>query len=198
MGDLDSAASRWGHFFEDLDAQFAYGRAASEAQEVEERLRHEAGQRTLVERLRAAVGGTVRIGLQQREPMRLEVHEIGADWFVGADGADYLVPLQNVLWIEGLSRRADATEPGRVWDAYDLRKLVRQLARQRARVALPAVRSVAAPGDGSGWDEGTFDRVYADHVDFACVPSGEPRRDSAVQSIRAVPLRALVLIRRLS
>lgn len=187
-------SARWSALFGDLEAQFAAERDAQHAEEDAQRLRHDRGQHTLVQRLRATAGRTVSLGLVGRDPLVISVTEVGPDWLLGEDRSparrECLVNVGAISWIEGLDRYVDVRDPGRVWAALDFRRALRALAQQRVPVSV-AVADCA-------WEQGTFDAVYADHVDLARHPVGEPRRAGAITDVRALPLGAISAVRRLA
>jgi hypothetical protein len=189
-----SSDARWSALFGDLEAQFAGEQAAEDVDALAGRSRYEAGRRTLVERLRASSGNLVRLGLPARDPISLVIAEVGPDWLLGEEtapaGAECLVRLGAISWIEGLGRYADAREPGRVWARLDLRHAIRGLAQQRAQVSVGLSEK--------HWEQGTFDRIYADHADLALHAAGEPRRPGSLTGVRAIPFAAISVIRRLA
>lgn len=189
----DGRPDRWRALFADLDAQFAAQQQTEHAEEIAERLQYEIGQHTLVHRLRAARGDGVRIGFAGRDPTALVVGDVGPDWLLGVDESgpqcEWLVPLAAVCWVEGLGRRVDARDLGRVWAGFDLRRALRALARERATV------SVAI--DDLPWQQGTFVRIYADHVDLALHDCAGGRPAPAVRAARSVSLAKISAVRRL-
>lgn len=181
---------RWDRLFADLEGQLDAAQDAELQAEVAERLRHETGAQTLVDRLRAAVGCRLGLGLAGGLTLRAELIDVGPDWLLADDGrGQLLVPGAAVCWLEDLPARVGPAPSGTVWGRLDLRRALRGLARQRAVVA-PVLR------DGSRLT-GTLDRVYADHVDLALHPADEPRRPGAVTSVRSIPLGALAVVRQL-
>ncbi len=183
---------RWERLFADLDAQLAAELAAASEAELTERIRHETGQHSLVDRLRAAQGDEVAVGLVPARTLRGQVRDAGPDWLLLADlsqAGETLVALAAVLWVEGLPRQLLPPVSGRVWAGLDLRLALRGLARERSAVLLHLRDGVPLTG--------TVDRVYADHVDVALHAGDEPRRAGAVTAVRCVPLAAVTSIRRL-
>ncbi|HVV30682.1 MAG TPA: hypothetical protein VHC41_07360 [Mycobacteriales bacterium] len=184
---------RWDALFADLEGQFGSERRREHDEDIAQRVRYELGRQGLSERLRGHCGRRLRLGLRGPLALTLRIDEVGPDWLLGGDDAagpatECLLPLSAVCWVEGLGLPVQAPPEGRVWHRLDLRRAVRGLAQERVAVRLFTT-------DGA-WEQGTFDRVYADHVDFSRHPAGEARRPAAVQATRAVPWSAMVLIRR--
>ena len=181
---------RWDALFDDLGAQAETLEHAERAAEVEDRTRAEVGAVGLLDRLRAATGSPLRV----RTPAGVltgTLSRIGRDWLLldEDDGREVLVPLAAVLAVSGLPPLAAV--PGTM-DAVTRRLrlwfVLRRLARDRApvRVLLRDGSALAA----------TVDRVGADFVEVAVVPTGEARRAAAVRDVLVVPTAALVAVRR--
>lgn len=184
-------SGRWGRLFADLSAAMAEAELAEMAAELPDRTRAEFGRLRLVDRLRPAVGREVGLTLSAGAPVHGTVIEVGADWLLlGGHGCrEALVPMRAVEEVSGLGREsAEPGSEGRVTAKLDLRYALRRLARDRA----PVTATLA----GGGSLTGTCDRVGADFLELAEHAAGEPRRASAVQALRAVPLAALVVLRR--
>ncbi|MBV9099362.1 MAG: hypothetical protein JO079_15030, partial [Frankiaceae bacterium] len=143
----------------------------------------EVGRLHVVDRLRAAIGREVVLGLVGCGPVRGSVRRVGPDWLLlhDAAGSAVLVVLAATLWVEGLPRRA--VDPAAV-SAVDQRLGVRVVLRTAARDrALVQVRL----RDGSDV-RGTVNRVGADFVEIGA----EPR---AAGAERCIPLTAITLVR---
>lgn len=183
---------RWELLFGDLEAQLHAAAAGELATEVQQRTRHAQGQLTLGQRLRGAAGGVLTIGLDGMPgPQRGVLAGVGPDWLLltgPGSGAEVLLPLTAVAWVQGLGRTADVTEPGRVWTRLGLRSALRGVARDRAAVT---VRS-----RGADAVTGTLDRVGADHLDIAVHHLDEARRADAVRGVRTVAFAALLAVHR--
>jgi hypothetical protein len=161
------------------------------------------------------------IGLAPSGTLRGQLREAGPDWLLLADssvmdkgmadgmlprlaeadwpdsdpaaesraGGETLVALAALLWVEGLPRQLLPSAGGRAWAGLDLRRALRLLVRERATVSVQL-------RDGQPLT-GTLDGVFADHVELALHPRGEPRRSGAVTGTRSIPVAALAAIRRL-
>ncbi|GHE10562.1 hypothetical protein [Klenkia taihuensis] len=178
---------RWEQLFADLEAAFAAERAAVE--DLGSRTRAEVGAVRLADRLRGAVGHDVRLDCRGAGPVVGRLADVGTDWLLltGDRGQDLLVATGCVRAVGGLGAvTAPAAEPGAVARAWDLRRAVRGLARDRA-----AVRCVLDDGTVL---TGTVDRVGADFLELAEHQLDEPRRRGAVRSVRAVVLDAVALL----
>lgn len=173
---------RWDDLFADLEAQLAAADAAELAADVEQRLRLEVGRTTLVGRVRAAVGQEIALGVGD-QVMHGRILGVGPDWLLIGSGAETLLPLAAVDWLQGLGRSSASGDPGQVWSRLGLRSALRGLARDRAEVRL---HHAAGPPV-----VGTIDRVGDDHLDLAVHPPGEPRRAAVVTAVRTVPLAAV-------
>lgn len=181
---------RWDALFDDLAAQAETLEHAERAAEVEDRTRAEVGAVGLLDRLRAA----------DEVPLRVRtapgvftgtLSRLGRDWLLLEEegGREVLIPLPAVLTVSGLPPRAAA--PGTmdtVTRRLRLWFVLRRLARDRAPVRLLLVDGTALGA--------TVDRVGADFIEVAVVPTGEARRAAAVRDVLAVPLRAVAAVRR--
>lgn len=181
---------RWAALFADLEAQLAAAADADLAGEVAERQRIEVARLELADRVRAARGIEITVGLVTGESERGVVSRTGPDWLLLADPGrpDALVPLAAVDWVRGLPPYAHVEESvGAVEARLDLGYVLRGLARDRAvvRLTLTDRRSVT----------GTVDRVGRDFLDLAEHAADDARRAEAVDAVRTVPLRAVVGVR---
>lgn len=176
---------RWDELFGDLEAQLDAARSAALAADADQRLRREVGRTTIVQRLRAAAGQELVLGVDD-QVVRGRLDGVGPDWLLVGGITETLVPLATLGWVQGLGREARVGDPGRVWSRLGLGSALRGLARDRAvvRVHHGAGRPVT----------GTIDRVGADHLDLAVHPSDAPRRATAVTAVRTVPLASVRLV----
>jgi hypothetical protein len=180
---------RWDRLFTDLEAQLEAADAAEFAGEVVERTRIEVGALRLVDRLRAALGATVRLTCMGSDQVVGRLHRVGPDWLLLAERPEReaVVPLAAVTSVAGLGPWSSTDSGGVVAAKLDLRYALRGVARDRAGVALTLCDGTALAG--------TVDRVGKDFVEIAEHPAGELRRARAVRQVRTVPLHALSVIR---
>ena len=181
---------RWEQLFADLEAQAAEQEAAAEGAEEASRSRAEQGQVRLADRLRGALGQQLSLSCGGIGELTGRLLDVGVDWLLVADqqGREVLVATDAVAAVAGLGAGTAPSSPeGAVARRLDLRRAVRGLARDRAAVTVLLT-------DGSAL-VGTVDRVGADFLELAEHPLDQPRRRSAVTSVRAVPLPAVVAVR---
>ncbi len=184
-------AMRWDDLFADLDAQAVALEVAERAGEIAERTRIEVGALGLGERLRVAIGTSVRV----RVPGELTVAGLlirtGPDWLLLDEGGgrEALVALAAVLSVGGLTRGAAVPgSEGAVLARFTLRHALRGIARDRSAVRLNLRdRSVL---------DATLDRVGADYVDAALHAPGEARRRGDVREVQLVAVAAISVVRR--
>jgi hypothetical protein len=182
---------RWDALFADLEAQAVAAEQAERAAEIEERTRGELATLAVVDRLRAAEGGALRLRLAGGLTLAGSVRRMGPDWLLLAEdaGREAVVPLAGVLGVRGLSRySAVPGSAGVVASRLGLRSALRGIARDRSPVRLELV-------DGTALDA-TIDRVGADFVEVATHAAGEARRRREVGEVELVPLGALAAVRR--
>ncbi|MBB5618565.1 hypothetical protein [Microcella frigidaquae] len=191
---------RWDHLFDDLSAQLEHELRTEQAdlEQEEERLR--LGRLPLRERLvalrrSAEAEQVLTIRLVTGERVRLRLVTIGRDWFAGSVEAppravQMAVPLAAVDAL--LLSPAQATtslipvaEASELGARLGLSFLLRDLCRRRASVALRT---------RGGQVTGTIDRVGRDHLDLAEHDRDEPRRATAVEAVRVIPLDQLVSV----
>lgn len=180
---------RWARLFADLEAQLHAEEAADLASEVASRTRHEIGQITMVDRLRAAVGHPVRINCTGAGELAGRLRDVGAGWLLLDEelGREALINLAAVVAVHGLGQLSVATPETAVTRRLDLRYAIRGLARDRSPLQVML---------GSGESlSGTFDRVGADFVELAEHPPGEYRRPGEVRAVRVVSLSAIAAVR---
>lgn len=178
---------RWDALFGDLEAQLAAAETADLAVAVAEGVRYEIGRATLVQRLRAAAGDRISVGVTGAT-IGGRLAAVGPDWLLLDDPAEVLVPTSAVGWVQGLPRGAAVDQPGRVWERLSLRSALKGLARDRAVVEIAYATDESVTG--------TIDRVGADHLDLAVHAADEPRRADAVRGVRTIAFAALRTVRR--
>lgn len=181
---------RWAALFADLEAQLAAVADADLAGEVADRQRLEVARLELVDRLRAAVGTELAVGLVTGATEHAVVGGAGPDWvLLEATGRpDALVPLAAVTWLRGLPSYARvAASVGAVESRLDLGFVLRGLARDRAVVRLELADRTAVTG--------TIDRVGRDFLDLAEHAVDDVRRAEAVQAVRTVPFAGVAAVR---
>jgi hypothetical protein len=184
-------ATRWEALFADLEAQAAALDIAERAVEVEERTRIEVGRIRLVDRLRPAVGATVRLRCIGDDLVTGRVACVGPDWLLVVDGAgrEAVVVTAAVLSVSGLGRLSAVPESESVVESrLGLHHALRGIARDRSAVRIAVI-------DGTVID-GTIDRLGADFVEVAAHAAGESRRRNQVREVALVPLSALAVVRR--
>lgn len=184
-----SGAMRWEQLFADLEGQLAASEQADLASEVADRTRRELALTTLAERLRGSTGAAVAVSVRGAGTLRAVVRDQGAGWLLlGQASTELLVALDAVTSISGLGPR-NAVPVGAVARTFGLPWVLRGVVRDRASVTAVLVDGTQVTG--------TPDRVGADFLDIAEHAVDEPRRGTAVSSVRTVPLPALALLRRL-
>ncbi|WP_375476845.1 hypothetical protein [uncultured Jatrophihabitans sp.] len=196
---MTDPAARWADLFADLEAQADELARAERAAEVETRTRGEVGRLTVHDRLRAAIGTSLRLSLAAGGPsglaIRGTVRRTGSDWLLLEEdaGREVLVATQHVVAVRGLSRLSTPADFGSVVESrLTLRHALRGLARDRAAVRL---HLAAAAGENAVLDA-TLDRVGADFVEVAAHAPGEARRRREVREVALVPLSALAAVQR--
>jgi hypothetical protein len=134
----------------------------------------------LADRLRAAVGRTVRLELDRAEPVDGTVVEATGEWVLVADGATRraLVPVGGIVGVQGLDPSV-APPAGRVEQRLGLGHALRALARDRVTVRIEVT--------GTRW-RGRLERVGADHVDVSVGP------DVRSATVVTVPFAALRVV----
>jgi hypothetical protein len=181
---------RWQQLFADLSAQFEEGESAAERAESASRTRAETGALRLADRLGGALGQPVAVGCRGAGRVSGVLADTGVDWLLLEDerGIEHLVALAAVTTVAGLGRRTAApADGGTVRVRLDLRRALKQLARDRSVVQLVL--------DDGNVLTGTIDRVGADYLEIAEHPVEELRRADAVRGVRAVVLTAVALAR---
>jgi hypothetical protein len=180
---------RWDDLFTDLDAQFDAELARDAEVEIGERTRFERGQVKLAERLGAATGSVLTLGVAGQPDVRGTLLLAGSDWLLLQEerGVETVVSARAVSWIEGLGRgpAAPVAAPERS-ARVDLRMVLGRIARDRSALAVQL--------RGGGGLGGTIAAVAADHLDVVVHDAGDDVR--AARGVRAIPLVALALVRR--
>ena len=192
---------RWDHLFDDLAGQLEHELHAEELdlQHEEERLR--VGRLDL----RTRVGVILREGDPDRRVLamrnrdgavyRVRLRSLGRDWLAGdrlePPFGQVIVPLAAVESLMLDTEQVERTlEAAPVRDDLSARLglpfVLRDLCRRRVAVTLETV---------VGEMHGTIDRVGRDHLDLAVHEHEVPRRASAVDHVRVVPLGQVVLVR---
>jgi hypothetical protein len=182
---------RWQQLFADLTAQFDEAEAAAELAESASRARAEGGAVLLADRFAGSVGAEVRLRCRGAGPVLGLLVDVGPDWLLVIDerGAESVVGVRAVTSAAGLGRHTARDEDDdRPRVRFDLRLLLRAMARDRSAVALTTDDGVRLTG--------TIDRVGADFVELAEHPVGEPRRASSVRAVHTVALDAVALVTR--
>jgi hypothetical protein len=184
---------RWDDLFADLEAQADALEVAERAAEVSERARIELGALGLIDRLRGAIGGPVRLRVAADLRIAGTLQRVGSDWLLVDEGVgrEALVAMAAIHAVQGLGRvsavpGADGAVPAKL----GLRSALRGIARDRSAVRLHY-------GDGQVLDA-TIDRVGADFVEVARHAAHETRRRGEVREIVLVPIAGLAAIRRAS
>ncbi len=180
---------RWEQLFAELDAAFEAEEAADATAAAGSRARAETGAVRWVDRVRGALGHPVRVVCRGAGAVEGRLCDVGVDWLLLSDdgGRELLVATGAVRVVTGPGgATAPAEDEGAVARAWDLRRAVRGLARDRA-----VVRCLLDDGTVLG---GTIDRVGADFLELAEHHLDQPRRRGAVRSVRLVVLDALAVV----
>lgn len=182
---------RWARLFADLEAQLHAEEAGDLASEVSSRTRHESGQLTMADRLRAAVGHPIRITCSGAGELAGQLQDVGTGWLLLDEGMgrEVLVNSVAVVGVLGAGQLSSPYTGTAVTRRLDLRYAIRGLARDRSRLQV-----LLTSGDVL---TGTFDRVGADFAELAEHPAGEFRRAGGVRGVRLVPLAAIAAVRTL-
>jgi len=182
---------RWARLFADLEAQLQAEEAGDLASEVASRTRHESGQLTMADRLRAAVGHPVRITCAGAGELAGTLQDVGSGWLLLDEGLgrEILVNLSSVGTVRGLSQLSVTASDTAVTRRLDLRYALRGLTRDRSPLQV-----LLSSGEILS---GTFDRVGSDFVELAEHLAGERRRPGDVRAVRLVSLPAISAVRTL-
>jgi hypothetical protein len=197
---------RWDNLFDDLESQLESELTAEDVdlQAEEERLR--LGRMSIRDRLSALHAAhpgnahyVLRILLDDALTVTVHPTAIGKDWLSGDLIDDSTVRRQCIVPLAGLAgvilqpgqvdaslRQEQAVPPRDLSDRLGLAFVLRDLCRRRRGLDLDLA---------VGTIHGTIDRVGRDHLDVAVHDRGTPRRESAVQQHRIVPVSQLRLMR---
>lgn len=179
---LYGSGVRWERLFADLEAQLSAARAQEAWGQVGELVRAERAAVHLLDRVRAARGGPVRVHVGDL-PGELgavvagDLLDVGADWVLVAEpGArQALVPLAAVEAFEALGRRA-SPPAGVVERRIGVGAALRALGRDRAQVQVQTRGRTVL---------GRVEAVGADHVDVAA-GRGSPTWTVPIRAVRVV------------
>lgn len=178
---------RWDRLFDDLEAQLDAADAAELASEVADRTRRERALVELTDRLMARRGQPVALHLAGGSSCEGVLVDVAQQWVVLRAPGPVLVPTAALTSLRGLGTGAVTTGRDAVHRRHSLGSVLRAVARDRSQVRMALV-------DATVW-AGTLDAVGADYVDLAEHEPDEPRRPSAVRSVRTVPFAALAWVR---
>jgi len=173
---------RWQLLFDDLEAQLATARAAQAREAVADLVRAEAATTHLADRLRASLGGTLRLDLGPLagEPEAMvdgRLTDVGEGWLLLGEpaGRQTLVALAAVQAVTGLAPHV-APDEGRVRRGLGLPHAVRALARDRTEVQLSTRGRTLV---------GRIGRVGADYLEVT----------GSAGAVWTVPLDRVVVVR---
>jgi hypothetical protein len=182
---------RWDGLFADLEAQAEALANAERGAEIEERTRAEAGQLSLVDRLRPALGMPIKLRCLGGATLAGQVRQVGAEWLLLDEGSgrEAAVVLGSVTSVAGLGRlSAVPNTMSQVESRLGVRHLLRAIARDRSVLRAQLL-------DGTIVD-GTLDRVGADFVEIAAHAPGEVRRRGEVREVLLLAIGAIAVLRR--
>jgi hypothetical protein len=181
---------RWDGLFADLEGQAEALAHAERGAEIEERTRAEAGQLSLVDRLRPAVGMPIKLRCLGGVTLAGHLRQVGAEWLLLDEGSgrEAAVVLASVTSLAGLGRlSAVPNTMSQVESRLGIRHLLRGIARDRSMLR-------AHLFDGTIVD-GTLDRVGADFVEIAAHAPGEIRRRGEVREVLVLAIAAIAVLR---
>lgn len=170
---------RWEALFADLASQSAAQRQEDFEAEIAEAVGLAWSRTPLSDRLRAHIGQTASLQLENGASISLLLNAVGSDWVSGVVGAhSWLVPLKAIVVANGLSRRAEQE---------------RSPSQQRLRISAP-LRALAAShqrakvyGPVGELAEGILMGVGSDFLDV--------RVEAEKELIRTVPIVSLTAVR---
>jgi hypothetical protein len=176
---------RWDQLFGDLESQWeAEARRELDA-EVADRTRRERAGVGLDERLAAAEGAPLRVGLVSGDVLSGRLTDVGAGWLLLATRVGpALVPLTAVTAVAGVGRQADGRSQGR---RFGFGYALRGLSRDRAVVVVTDL--------SGGQVTGTIDGVGRDMLELSEHAADVPRRRENVTGVRLIPFAAVVAVR---
>lgn len=183
-----SKRMRWSDFFADLESQLQFEQWHAVEQEAAELTRGMWADITLMDRLRPALGQSIRLILQDGRMHQVTLQAVGPTWVGGLDEAGaVMIPGEAILAVDADLRRAHIPiKPLRAGPTISA--VYRGLARRRE--ALQVVSR-----DGTVLAEGTIDRVGKDHIDVALHARDEFRRAAAVRGRRVIAFETILLVR---
>lgn len=180
---------RWQELFADLESRARSLERADQDAEIAERTRAEIGQVTLLNRLRAQVGGPVRLTLSGQQTVRGRLDQVGADWLLLASPTETIVSMSAVTSVTDLPLTAVSPEGvGAVASRITLASALRAVAVDRAAVTV-RLRDTSTL-------TGTPDRVGADFFDLAVHDLSDVPRSSSVRTRVTIGYRALAFVQR--
>ena len=181
---------RWDALFEDMEAQLAQVRVRQVEQEAVETARAELSRLTLLERLAAHRDGMLRLRPCHGDVLEGVLDGVGSGWVVVRDEhVQHLVPLQSIVWWEGLPRRFESLPERSTIRRLGMGHVLRALSTARAYV-----RVVVQEQPGHAELDGTVDAVGHDFFDVAVHPQDQFRRRKAVTTVRTVPFASVALV----
>lgn len=186
-----SGRMRWDELFGDLEAQAGALETAERAAEVEERTRTAIGALRLHDRLRAAVGQSVRARLLGGVGLSARIVRVGPDWALFDEGAglESLAMQSALLSVRGLGRfSATPDSESVVASRLTVRHALRGIARDRSTTRVHLLDSTVI--------DGTIDRVGSDFIEVATHGAGEARRRQDVRDYELVPISAITVVGR--
>jgi hypothetical protein len=183
---------RWEQLFEDLESQLEQLSLAERDAEIADRTRAELARVSMLDRLRASVGGTVICWLGDGVVVRGCLNRVGADFILlNQARGETVVPLTAIVLLEGLGEGAvSADVAGRVVSRLGLTAVLRSLARDRSAVRLCVGVDRALVG--------TVQRVGSDFLQLAVHEAEESPRPGAVRATPVIPLARLTSVERVS
>lgn len=186
---LSEAPVRWDDLFADLEAQAEALATAERDAEVDELVRLETSRLCLLDRLRPAVGGAIKLRCLGGLVLSGTLSRVGADWLLLDEGAgrEAIVATAALTSVTGqgrLSGMANSRLDAKLGIGHALRGVARD------RSVLRACLTDASVIDG------TVDRVGLDFVEIAEHAAGEPRRRAEVRQVLLVPISSLAVLRR--
>lgn len=173
---------QWERLISELEADLDAEERRELAGEVADRTRRELARLRLVDRLRAAVGEAVTVGVRGTEPVNGRLIRVGPDWLLldpVTQAAELLVPTGAITWLGGLPGQAvDPVAVPVVDQRLGLGSVLRAVARDR-RVVQVRLRDGGEIG-------GVVARVGADYIDVADGPRAGGQRCVPFTAIAAV------------
>lgn len=178
---------RWDRLFTDLEGQLEAAEQAEFAAEVADRTRHEVAQTTLLDRLRANLGGQLDLSIAGVGAVAGTLRRTGAD-FIVVETAGSLALVRSAA-VAAARDLGGASQP--VTDGVAARISFGLVARELARDRSPVTVGLQ---DGTTL-AGTVDRVGADYLDLAEHALDEPRRTGMVKQVRTISIAAIAMVR---